>query len=222
MQAKKRRPTFTPPTKMVAADTGLNRNGFTTFETFNQVPRTALEHKPVIYSVSNGKTNGRDTLYIPQYDHVCYKLRLLGKNNKEIADIIGVKEPTFQVWRSKFPSFKAAWEAGGDLADSDVAFGLYKAAIGYEHPETKVFHTDTGFHTHTVLKHYPPNANAAQYWLNNRNAWRWKTTNSTELTGAGGKDLPAPLLNITFIDPATLRKDASSKTIEGEVLPQME
>lgn len=51
---------------------------------------------------------------------------------------------------------------------------LFQRAVGYSHPEEKVFQYNGEIITHMITKHYPPDTQAAQFWLRNRQPERWK------------------------------------------------
>lgn len=56
-----------------------------------------------------------------------------------------------------------------DAADREVVKSLYQRAIGYEHPEVKVFCSEGRIVTHEIVKQYPPDVGAITLWLQNRN-----------------------------------------------------
>jgi transcriptional regulator with XRE-family HTH domain len=97
------------------------------------------------------------------------KIALLGATDVEIAEILGVTERTLTNWKKKSKEFREALSRGKYLADANVADALYHRAIGYKATDTK-FATFEGAITdeREYTKHYPPDAMACMYWLNNR------------------------------------------------------
>lgn len=111
---------------------------------------------------------GRPTKYKKEFDEQVEKLCLLGATNEEIARFFNVRVTTIDNWIARHPSFLGAIKNGKEVADANVASRLYQRAMGYCHPDEKVFN-DNGREmvVHTV-KHYPPDTAAAIFWLNNR------------------------------------------------------
>lgn len=109
-----------------------------------------------------------------------YKLRLLGLTNQEIADVFDVERSTFQRWLVEVPQLRDALQRAGADADGEVAVSLNRRARGYSHPET-VFHVVNGRLVKTeVIKHYPPDTNAMQLWLMNRQPDRFRPRKSMD------------------------------------------
>lgn len=109
-----------------------------------------------------------------------YKLRLLGLTNQEIADVFDVERSTFQRWLVEVPALRDALQRAGADADGEVAVSLNRRARGYSHPET-VFHVVNGRLVKTeVVKHYPPDTNAMQLWLMNRQPDRFRPRKSLD------------------------------------------
>lgn len=119
--------------------------------------------------------SGRPTDYRPEYIELVYKLCLLGATDKEMADIIGVTESTFNLWKGKHKEFSESLTRGKVVADAEIAKSLYHRAKGYEHKET-ITATYQGQITDTmdVIKHYPPDTPAATLWLKNRQPDKWR------------------------------------------------
>ena len=96
-----------------------------------------------------------------------------GKTDQEVADIIGVPRTTLrdQVQYNAIidPVSKAKSEA-----DNKVEEALFKRAIGYEHPEDKIFNDNGEALIVPTIKHYPPDPVSAIFWLKNRRPEAWK------------------------------------------------
>jgi hypothetical protein len=82
---------------------------------------------------------GRPTAYKKEYNEQAYKLCLLGATDKEMADFFGVSEVTFNAWKKNHPEFLKSLKKGKEIADANVASRLYERAMGYSHPEEKIF-----------------------------------------------------------------------------------
>lgn len=103
-------------------------------------------------------------------------LRLLkeGKTEAQIADIVGVCTKTISNWKGKHQELLHAVNESKLVADELVEISLYRRALGYTHPEEKVFLDKGEIVTHQTQKHYPPDTQAAMFWLRNRQPKRWK------------------------------------------------
>lgn len=103
-------------------------------------------------------------------------LRLIkdGRTEDEIADVIGVCRKTLANWKGKHPELLHAVRESRLVADDLVEASLYRRALGYSHPEEKAFQYEGCVITHETTKHYPPDTQAAMFWLRNRQPKRWK------------------------------------------------
>lgn len=121
---------------------------------------------------------GRPTKYKPEFAEQAHKLTLLGADDPRLANFFEVDEATIHRWKAKHEEFCEAIKDGKDIADGDIAKSLYHRAMGYSHPDTKFFteKDEEGNLTvveHEYTKHYPPDATAIAYWLNNRVKLKW-------------------------------------------------
>jgi len=82
---------------------------------------------------------GRPSKYKPEYAEQAYKLCLLGATDAELADFFAVSEQTINAWKGDFPEFLESLTNGKHHADAKVAQALYHRALGYSHPEDKIF-----------------------------------------------------------------------------------
>jgi hypothetical protein len=62
---------------------------------------------------------------------------------------------------------------------------LYQKALGYSHPEDKIFICDGDPVIVPTIKHYPPDTMAASLWLRNRKSSKWKDKTETDVNVAG-------------------------------------
>lgn len=131
---------------------------------------------------------GRPTKYLPEYVDVVYKLCLLGLKDVEIAKFFEVSDSTLALWKVEHQEFSDAQKRGKEDADKDVAVKLRDRALGYEHPEDKIFLGPGGVPVIVpTIKHYPPDPTAAIFWLKNRHPDKWR--DKKELTGEEGGPL---------------------------------
>ena len=117
---------------------------------------------------------------------------------------------TISKWKSEHKEFSEALRNGKPIADACVATALYRRAVGYSHPEDKVFQYKGKPIVVPTTKHYPPDIQAASLWLRNRQPERWRDKQELEhqtgpmtinvITGTGADapgsrvdDWPGPL-----------------------------
>lgn len=117
---------------------------------------------------------GRPTKFKEEYCDQAYKLCLLGFTDIQLSKFFEVNESTIHQWKLDYPQFSESLKRGKDIADAEVAHSLFNRALGYSHPEVKVFNQNGEIIEHQVDKHYPPDATAIAYWLNNRQKLNWK------------------------------------------------
>jgi transcriptional regulator with XRE-family HTH domain len=127
---------------------------------------------------------GRPTAYKEEYNEQARKLCLLGFTDKQLADFFDVTEQTINNWKKDYPEFFESLKKGKDIADANVAYSFYQRAIGYEHPEDKIFNNNGKEMIVKTIKHYPPDTAAALSWLKNRQAEKWRDKQEIEHSGA--------------------------------------
>lgn len=112
----------------------------------------------------------------------------LGQTDVQVAKAVGVTERTINNWKGKNPEFFQALKGAKAGPDMRVEASLFHRAIGYSHPEEKIFlvdvrrkDPDTGIVTLTqeplrvqTVKHYPPDVTAQIFWLKNRKPLEWR------------------------------------------------
>lgn len=132
---------------------------------------------------------GRPSDYNPEMAEQAKKLCLLGATDAELADFFEVSETTINNWKNQYPEFLESIKRGKAAADSKVAESLYHRAIGYCHPEEKIFCQEGEIIRADTVKQYPPDTVAAIFWLKNRASAKWKDKVQAEVTGEGGGPL---------------------------------
>lgn len=128
---------------------------------------------------------GRPTLYKDEYAEQARKLCLLGATDEELADFFEVCISTIDNWKNEKPEFLGAIKKGKAQADAEVANRLYNRALGYSHPEDKIFNNGGEEMIVPTIKHYPPDTTAAIFWLKNRRKQDWREKTETDITTAG-------------------------------------
>lgn len=142
------------------------------------------------------KGAGRPTDYKARYAEEAFKLcLLLAATDAELADFFGVKEQTINNWKKAHPEFFESITSGKEKADADVGQRLYERAMGYSHPEEKIFNNKGDIVRAETIKHYPPDTAAAIFWLKNRQRDKWRDRH--EITGEDGTPLAVQIVDPT-------------------------
>jgi hypothetical protein len=146
------------------------------------------------------RLRGGQTLYHQCFLEMVYKLSLLACSDEDLARIFEVERGTLQDWYKTKDGFADAVQAGRDIADANVAHSLYKRAIGYSHPDVKIFYDkDTGNVVEVPFtRRYPPDTTAAALWLRNRRKGDWFQAPPPP----NGDELPPPTI---VYSPVTVR-----------------
>lgn len=118
---------------------------------------------------------GRPTKFDKRLVKQARELALLGLTDVEMAKVLDVAKTTFNVWKIQHPEFARAITEGKTIADGQVAASLHHRAIGYSHPETLVNNWQGTIIKTRVVRHYPPDTQAALKWLHNRRPSLWRT-----------------------------------------------
>jgi DNA-binding XRE family transcriptional regulator len=123
---------------------------------------------------------GRPSKYKSEYVEQTYKLCLLGATDKDLASFFDTSEQTINQWKKDHPEFLESIKKGKEIADANVASKLYHRAIGYEHPEDKIFNNNGEEMIVPTIKHYAPDPTAAIFWLKNRQPAKWRDKQEIE------------------------------------------
>ncbi len=112
----------------------------------------------------------------------------VGKDEREIADCMGVSLGTLQRWKKRYPEISSALAYGKDGADYAVMEALHRKAVGYTTPVKKTyklkrveFDPESGkklleyeeLQTGIDEAHVPADTRAEIFWLQNRCGGEW-------------------------------------------------
>lgn len=97
-----------------------------------------------------------------------------GLTDKQVAKEVGISERTINYWKKTNPEFLQTLNEAKDVADDMIEASLFNRAIGYTHPEEKVFLYLGKPVKVKTFKHYPPDVTAQIFWLKNRRPNEWR------------------------------------------------
>ena len=113
-----------------------------------------------------------------------------GIKEDQMCEIFDIGARQMGLWKSQYPLFKDALEAGYTDADAAVLGALYQSAVGYTHEEEKIFQWDGEIVRAETVKHYKPDTAAIKLWMTNRQQEHWKDRHHTNVSG---KDDSSPI-----------------------------
>lgn len=142
---------------------------------------------------------GRPSKFRNDFCDQAVKLCRLGATDKELADFFDIAEQTLYTWKKQHPEFLEALKEGKAESDALVGQRLFERAIGYSHPEEKIFCNGGEVVRAETVKQYAPDTTACIFWLKNRRPDLWR--DRQEVTGADGGPLSINL--IRFADSNT-------------------
>jgi hypothetical protein len=109
-----------------------------------------------------------------------------GWTDQEMADHFKVARSTWSKWKIEHPEFSDTLKDWKDEADKRVERSLYERALGYNHPQDKIFNDSGKPLIVPTIKHYPPDTTAMIFWLKNRQPEDWRDKVETEHSGKIG------------------------------------
>lgn len=145
--------------------------------------------------------NINNNKYNKNYTQQAYKLCLMGARDQDLAEFFEVHRDTIFHWVSLYPEFAEARKRGKLAADAEVAYSLFKRAIGVTVAKQKVLSSGEVVEYQEEL---PPDVRAMEFWLKCRSRGNWNPSHQLELSG----DRSNPLAFI-LADIAKESKDAS-------------
>ncbi len=132
----------------------------------------------------------RSRLFLPDHLDQVRAIAMRGIKEDQMCEIFDIGARQMGLWKSQYPLFKEALEAGYTDADAAVLGALYQSAIGYMHEEEKIFQWDGEIVRADTVKHYKPDTAAIKLWITNRQKEHWKDRHHTNVSG---KDDNAPI-----------------------------
>ena len=136
------------------------------------------------------KKAGRPTAYKPEFCNEAFRRCLCGATDEQLADCFKINRSTLHRWKIQHTEFRDTIKRGKAHADGKVANALFLRALGYSHPEDRIFINDGKPLIVPTTKHYPPDTAAAYIWLKNRQPEYWRDKRETVLSG----DPEAPII----------------------------
>ena len=123
---------------------------------------------------------GSPSQFKPDYNRMVFWLALAGMTEYEMANVFGISDAGFSLWKKTRPDFMKALQSGKMEAVGVAAHSLFRVATGYTHDAVKLipnrvreYNPDTGKiakeYTEVIhepyTKHYPPNVTALLKFL---------------------------------------------------------
>lgn len=175
-----------------------------------------------VFQVDNDAPDDQDInniIYKRAYAKIVRNMRMLGYQRGEIAEVLGIKENTVITWLKNNEGFRQAWFEGGPYADGKVARSFYKRAVGYSHPDVKIFYDkEKGIVEAPYTKYYPPDTQAAIMWLINRQPDKWKSINKIDAENAYNNASVPPSVSVTVLgNPPPVNALAGGRVINTSV-----
>ena len=138
----------------------------------------------------NGGAGGRPTKFNAEKQRLVIVGAKKGFTNDELAELLGVTEPTLWNWQQIYPEFFSAIKENKKLWDDQIVKSARNRAKGFYVPEEKIFCNALGEVTRVqTQKYYPPDPTAFIFWLCNRQSQDWKRNLESKEDAKGAADL---------------------------------
>jgi len=131
---------------------------------------------------------GRPTKYSDELCSKIVELAKTGKTEVEIANEIGLSRTTLHYWKERHAAFLNMMQVARGTAVKLVEASLFQRALGYSHPEVKVFCSEGVIYEHVVEKHYPPDTKACETFLTRFGGKRWRKFKPMDYPKEGEED----------------------------------
>ena len=136
--------------------------------------------------MSAPKGNKNNHKYKPEYARQVYQLCLMGARDKDLASFFEVHRDTIFHWAAMYPDFASARRRGKREADAEVAYCLFKRAIGLHVTKQKV--TSSG-QVIQYQEEIPPDVRAMKFWLKCRRRSNWSTNAQVDFSNHSNNPL---------------------------------
>jgi hypothetical protein len=127
--------------------------------------------------------SGRPQVYRDEFVELVYRLALLSQDDEDIASFFGIDPKTLYGWDEVHPEFCQSRARGKLIADGEVVVKLHQRAMGYEHEDVHISSYEGNVTMTPIIKHYPPDTQAATWWLKNRQPKKWRDKVEVENSG---------------------------------------
>ncbi len=141
-------------------------------------------------------------------------LVLKGFTDKELAEFFEVNIDTWHEWKNAHPEFSDSLKDWKAEYDERVERSLVERAMGYSHPEEKIFCANGEIVRAECVKHYPPDPTSMIFWLKNRQPAKWRDKQEFEHTGKDGGPMQHAM---TYFPPEPKTADEWAKQY-GEMM----
>lgn len=141
---------------------------------------------------------GSPSQYKVDYNRMVFWLALAGLTEYEMANVLGVTDDVFAIWKKTRPDFNKAVQSGRTESVGVTAHSLFRLANGYEHESVKLipnrvkeYDKDTGKivkeYTTVIhepyIKKYPPHFSAIAKFLSAKHPEVWGDRSELVHTG---------------------------------------
>lgn len=116
---------------------------------------------------------GRPTEYSPTMCEVVDALEH-ASSTLTVAHVLGVSRKTVYLWMERYPAFLQSVKEAMERSIDRVEVALFERAIGYEHPEEKIFQYEGEPVKVPTTKRFAPSDLACMFLLKNRRPEHWR------------------------------------------------
>lgn len=143
-----------------------------------------------------GRPSKKTTLDLKQVELLARK----GWTDEEMASFFNVVRSTWSKWKAEDKAFSDTLKEWKDEADERVERSLYERALGYSHPEDKIFNNQGEAMVVPSIKTYAPDTTACIFWLKNRKTKDWRDKLDLNHGGQDGNPVTTKLV-VEFVEP---------------------
>ena len=125
------------------------------------------------------RRRGRPKKITPHIARKIFFCYAKGFTDQEVADLFGMSRDTITELK-KQAEYSGTIKQFKEEADLRVINALYHRAVGYSHPEDKIFQYEGEPIIVPTVKHYPPDTEACKAWLFCRRPNEWRPPKPVE------------------------------------------